>query len=119
MDANEMGKHKPDLNDEQQMAEFERKLRLAMRHRAAPLGMKARVLARARERRQAHRGWGWMVQRVAASAVLAALVGGFAVYHQNEEKRKGELAREQVMMAFRITNRTLDRVNQRLVENSR
>jgi hypothetical protein len=109
--------------DERELAEFERKLRFALQHRPAPLGLKQRVLARARERRQAQHGRWWMFQRIAVSAVLAAAFGGFAVYRQVEERalehRKGEEAREQVLTALRITNKTLDRVNERLVQNSR
>jgi hypothetical protein len=112
--------------NEQELAEFERKLRFALQHRAAPPGLKQRVLARARERRQAQHGRWWMLQRIAASAVLAAIFGGFAVYRQVEERalerRKGEEARQQVLTALRITNRTLDRVsdrvNERLAENN-
>lgn len=100
-------------------AEFERKLRLAMRRREAPLGLQSRVLARARERRRAQSGRWWMLQRIAASAVLAAIFGGVAVYRQVEERRKGEQARAQVMTALRITSRTLDKVNQRLADDTR
>ena len=106
-------------NDEKEMAEFERKLRLALQHREAPLGLKQRVFSRARERRQAERGRWWMVQRIAASAVLAAIFGGAAVYHRVEERRKGEEAREQVLTALRITSKTLDRVGDKLADNSR
>ena len=105
--------------DERDMAEFERQLRLAMRHRTAPLGLKQRVLAKARERRQAQRGRVWIWQRIAATAVLAAAIGGFAGYRQVEERRKGEQARDQVMTALRITHMTLDRVSERLAEDSR
>ena len=112
-----------DRNDEHELAEFERKLRMAMRHREAPLGMKQRVLARARERRQTQRGRFWMLQRIAASVVLAAAVGGFAAYRYNEERaaeqKRGAEAREQVMTALRITSKTLGRVNERLMENGR
>jgi hypothetical protein len=111
-----------DMGD-QELAEFERKLSFAMQHRPAPLGLKQRVLARARERRQAGRGRIWILQRLAASIVLATIIGGFAAYHQVEERaaerRRGEQAREQVMTALRITSRTLNRVNDRLAENSR
>jgi hypothetical protein len=113
-------------NDEmkgRELAEFERKLRFALQHRPAPLGLKQRVLVRARERRQAQHGRWWMVQRIAASAALAAVFGGLAVYHQAEERalerKKGEEAREQVMTALRITHQTLYRVNARLIQNSR
>lgn len=112
-----------DYNNEHELAEFERKLRMAMQHREAPLGVKQRVLARARERRQVQRGRFWMLQRIAASIVLAAVVGGFAAYRYNEERvaeqKRGEVAREQVMTALRITSRTLGRVNERLMENGR
>ena len=112
-----------DRNDEHELAEFERKLRMAMQHREAPLGMKQRVLARARERRQTQRGRFWMLQRIAASILLAAAVGGFAAFRHNEERiaeqKRGEEAREQVITALRITSRTLGRVNERLMENGR
>ena len=112
-----------EMRNERELAEFERKLRMAMQRRTAPVGMKQRVLARARERRQAQHGRGWMLQRIAASALLAAVFGGFAVYHQvqerAEEQRKGEEAREQVMTAFRITQKTLGRVQERLDDDSR
>jgi hypothetical protein len=108
-----------------EMADFEGMLQEAMQRQEAPLGLKQRVLARARERRRAEqRSWWqvWMWQRVAASAVLAIAVGGFVVYQQHErrveEQRKGEVAREQVMTAFRITSKTLGRVNERLTVSS-
>ncbi len=116
-----------DMNgaESREMADFEGMLREAMQRQEAPLGLKQRVLAKARERRRAvQRPWWrvWMWQRVAASAVLAMAVGGFVVYQQHErrveEQRKGEEAREQVMTAFRITSKTLGRVNERLSVSS-
>jgi hypothetical protein len=108
---------------EQELAEFEQKLMFAMQHREAPLGLKQRVLARARERRQAGHGRVWILQRLAASIVLAAMVGGFVVYRQAEERtaeqKRGEQARDQVLTALRITSKTLSRVNERLAETSR
>ena len=105
-------------HNEKEIAEFEQRLHRAMQRREAPIGLKQRVLARARERRQAQRGRRWMLQRVAASVVLAAACGGFALYHQHEEEqRKGEEARQQVLTAMRITNRTLDRVSTRLASD--
>jgi hypothetical protein len=109
--------------DAKELEELERKLRLALQRRPAPLGLKQRVLAQARRRRLEGRklptGRGWMVQRIAASVLLAVVFGGFAVYRQQEERRKGEAAREQVLTALRITNRTLDRVSAHLADEDK
>jgi hypothetical protein len=108
------------INDENDpaSAEFELKLLSALQHRAAPVGMKQRVLALARERRLARHGRLWMWQRFAMACVLIAVVGGFAMYRQAEkraeERQRGEAARAQVMLAMRITQRTLDRVGERV-----
>jgi len=106
-----------------ELEELERKLRLALQRRPAPLGLKQRVLAQARQRRlegrKVQQGRGWVLKRIAASVLLAAAFGGFAVYRQQEERRKGEAAREQVLTALRITNRTLDRVSDHLVDESK
>jgi len=109
---------RPAKDEQREQAEFERRLRLAIRRHEAPLGLKSRVLAQARARRKARHGRAWIWQRLAASVVLAALFGGAAVYRENQERRKGELAKEQVMTALRITHRTLDRVNEHLAENA-
>jgi hypothetical protein len=110
---------------EAELAEFEGRLRMAMRRKDAPLGLKARVLARAREQRSAQHGqWRgeWMVQRVAAMAVLAAIFGGVAVYRQAEvraaEQAKAEAARDQVLLALRITNRALNRIGEHMNERT-
>ncbi len=98
--------------------DFERRLQMAIARREAPLGLKQRVMAESQARRamerQRQRGRGWMLQRIAASAVLVAGFGGFAAYRQFEEHKRGEETREKVMTALRITNRTLDRVGNRL-----
>jgi hypothetical protein len=101
-------------HNERDLQEFERKLRQAMARREAPLGLKARVMARSRERRQEQRGRLWIWQRVAATLVVAAALGGFAEYRHIEEQRKGEAAREQVLTALRITSKTMGRVQERL-----
>lgn len=109
-----------------EMEHFEGLLRGSMQRREAPLGLKQRVLARARERRRLEQRPWWqvhLVQRVAATAVLVAVIGGFVVQRQMAERaleqKKGEEAREQVMTAMRITSRTLGRVNERLTDSGR
>jgi predicted type IV restriction endonuclease len=49
--------------------------------------------------------------------VLAAAMGGGWMWHVQEERRKGEEAREQVLTALRITNQALDTVQMRLAEH--
>ena len=102
--------------DERDLQDFERKLRMAIVRREAPLGLKSRVLAQARERRQAQRGRLWIWQRVAATLVVAAVLGGFVEYRHIEEQRKGEAAREQVLTALRITSKTMNRVQEKLAD---
>ena len=109
-------------HNERELQEFEQRLHRAIQRREAPIGLKQRVLARARERRQAQHSRWWMLQRVAASIVLAAACGGYAIYHQHaqeqvEEQRKGAEARQQVLTAMRITNRALNHVSTRLSES--
>lgn len=118
MDFEKQNRPRAERDEDREQAEFERRLQLAIRRHEAPLGLKSRVLAQARARRNARHGRVWIWQRLAASVVLAALFGGVAVYRENEERRKGELAKEQVMTALRITHRTLDRVNEHLAENA-
>jgi hypothetical protein len=103
-------------NELDEMQEFERDLRLAMRRHEAPMGLKSRVLAQARERRRAKHGMIWVWQRVTAVLVLAAAVGGVVEYRHVEEVRKGEEAKQQVLTALRITSKTLDRVQTRLAD---
>jgi hypothetical protein len=124
VEHNDMDRNKVESNEatSPEMANFEGMLRESMRRREAPLGLKQRVLAKARARRQVEQRPWWqvhLVQKIAASLVLAAVCGGYAVYHQQtEERRKGEEAREQVMTALRITSKTLGRVNERLTTAS-
>jgi hypothetical protein len=102
------------------MDEFESKLRQAMVRRPAPPGLKRRILDQ-RNRRRTERVHGRIVvwQRLAATVVLAAAIGGGFAWRHVQEERKGEAAREQVMTALRITNRALNELNTRLAARRR
>ena|SRR5579863_7737477 len=100
------------------MSEFEQELKQAFERRPAPQGLKRRVLAEARKRREAGRRsqilW-W--QRIAAGVVLAAVAVGGLAWRQAEDRRKGEEAREKVLTALRITGRALNEMNARLTRD--
>jgi len=57
-------------------------------------------------------------QRLAASIVLCGAVGGGVTWHNVQERRKGEAAREQVMVALRIAGHALNQMNEQLAEHN-
>jgi len=97
------------------MDEFESKLQQAFERRPAPPGLKRRLMEqrRWRQTQRLHRRVA-LWQRLAASVVLAGVLGGGFAWHRAEEQRKGEEARKQVLTALRITNRALNQMNARL-----
>ncbi len=100
--------------------DFEQELQQAMLPRPAPPSLKRKILER-RKRQNTQRVHVRLVmwQRVAASVVLAAMAGGAYVWHNAEERRKGEEAKQQVLTALRITSHALKQMNQQLAEHSR
>jgi hypothetical protein len=80
---------------------LENDLRDAMRRVPAPEGFAERLLARVKEpRREARPQW-W--RAAAAALLLASILGGWGVREAVERRREGERAREQVLLALRIT----------------
>jgi len=99
------------------MNEFEKELQQALQRRPAPPSLKRRIMERrgllSMERRHSH----WLVlQRVAAGLLIVAALGGAMQWkiRRDEERRQGEEARRQVMIALRITGRALNEVNAQL-----
>jgi hypothetical protein len=85
----------------------------------APPGLKRKIMARKRalDAERTHRRvvfW----QRLAASVVLCCALGGGLTWHNVEERRKGEAAREQVMVALRIASHALNQMNAQLEEHN-
>jgi len=94
---------------------LERDLESAMRRRSPDPGFAERVMARidggegasvARERRPWHR---W--RAAAASLTLAAVLGGYATLRV-VENRRGERAKEQVLLAMRIASEKVSAARQ-------
>ena len=99
--------------------DFERELQQAMERRPAPPSLKRKILDRKR-RQNAERLRGRIVfwQRLAASVVLAGVLGGVFAWRSAEERRKGEEAKQQVFTAIRIANHALSEMNAQLKEQS-
>jgi hypothetical protein len=106
----------------EEMDSFEKELQQALQRRPAPPSLKRKVMER-RGRQSAERRHSHLVlwERLAASLVLAAALGGAAKWELNkvEDRRKGEDARRQVMTALRITGHALNEMNTRLAAHDR
>jgi transcriptional/translational regulatory protein YebC/TACO1 len=102
------------------MDDFEEELRRVMVRRPAPPSLKRKILDR-RTRQNTQRVHARLLiwQRLAASIVLAAVAGGAYIWHNAEQRRKGEAARQQVLTALRITSRALQQMNEQLAEHNR
>jgi len=101
------------------MDDFEQELQQIMLRRPAPPGLKRKIMARKRanDTQKIHqRVVFW--QRLAASIVLCGAVGGGVTWHNVQERRKGEAAREQVMVALRIAGHALNQMNEQLAEHN-
>jgi hypothetical protein len=80
--------------------ELERELERVLRRERPPAGFAARVMKRIdEERHEAHAPW---FRAVAAAVLLTVVGGGFAAHHELE-RRRGERARAEVLLALRIT----------------
>lgn len=102
------------------MDDFERELQQAMERRPAPPSLKKKILdRRTRQRTERLHGRMLMWQRLAASVVLAAMLGGALMWRNAEQRRKGEEARQQVLTALRITTHALKQMNQQLADHDR
>jgi anti-sigma factor RsiW len=104
-------------NDKNEFDQLERELREALATRAAPDGFSRKVMARIDTRRKSSPAW-WPTWRwAAAAAVFAIAILALAAsqwQRQREQRIAGERAREQVILALRITGSTLDAVQQKV-----
>ncbi|MGO8720656.1 MAG: hypothetical protein ACLQMO_15795 [Acidobacteriaceae bacterium] len=100
---------------------FEQELRAGLRPRSAPEGFADRVLARIEkvpERTPVLRAIQKpMVRGAIAAALLLALGTGAYIEHQRERQIAGEHARQQVLLALRITSSTLQDVRNKVDKN--
>jgi Tfp pilus assembly protein PilV len=104
--------------------DFEEKLKRSFERWPAPPSLKHRLMQN-RRRRKERPLWFALPREVLVAVslcifagVFAALYGGIASYHA-EQHRKGEEARQQVLLALRITNHALDHMNKQLAAHNR
>lgn len=98
------------------MDEFETELRAQLQARSAPADFTERVMRRVEERKR-RRTWTFLWQpawRWAAVAVLLAMTVLGGLEHQRQQRIAGERARQQVLLALRITGTTLNQVQQKI-----
>lgn len=101
----------------EKMDDFEKELREQLQARSAPGGFADRMMARVSVR-QASRGtflgFGLPVWRWAVAAVLVAAMVLGGVERDHQRRLAGERARQQVLLALRITGSTLRDVQQKV-----
>lgn len=105
---------------------LDRELRTALHPIAAPDGFSGRVLARARQLKEPNRPaltlrrsgihptFRWSV----AALLLLAMAFGGILEHRHQRRIAGEHARDQVLLALRITSATLHAVRNQVNRNS-
>jgi len=107
------------------MNHLEDELKEALRRVEPPAGFEARILARVAARQseglQPRRTWlgflGWNSLRWAAACTLCvALAASGVLYQREQQRRRGEEAKEQLMLALRITSSKLQMAQQSVRE---
>ena len=105
--------------------ELEKHLRQALRRCDAPEEFADRVLKRvAAESREPAprlplRHWRWPVLRWAAIPALAAMIAGglgYRIYERRQQQEEAVIAKQQVMLALRITGNKLRLAKQKVKE---
>ena len=93
------------------MNQLERDLREALRRREAPPFFAERVLARTRQSKPRwQHSWVWLT----AAALLLLMIGGVGIVREQRRLAEGERAKEQLMIALRITGSKLADVRERI-----
>jgi len=105
--------------------EIERHLRQALGRCDAPEGFADRVLkqvaAEDNKRLHPHRSWhwGWPALRWAAIPAMAAVIAtgvGYRIYEQRQQQAEAMMAKQQVLLALRITGSKLRLAKQKVKE---
>ena len=93
------------------MNQFERDLRESLRRRDPPGDFAAKVLARTRETEsRSVFSWRWL----AVAALVLVMIGGTLFIQEQQRQVENERAKEQLMVALRITGTKVKEVQDRL-----
>lgn len=94
--------------------DIERELRSALRRKSPGAGFSNRVMARLIvEDRRPRLSPQW--RAIAAAGLLTVILGGWTA-HEIAERRQGERARDEVLLALRITSAKLQEVQSHVVK---
>jgi len=100
--------------------DIEKALKAALQREPAPDGFREQVLRKSRSRSAPVAAW-WRLPllrwSVAGVVAVVCIVGGVSE-HRRQERMRGEEARQQVLMALRITGAKLRVVQKQIVKTS-
>ena len=103
--------------------DLEHLLRQGLRPRQSPAGFTARVMAHLPETSpvpsfQKKRTFGMPMTRWAMATVLLGIAGGTYWQHERNERIAGERARDQLILALRMSAATLNDVQHKLLKST-
>ncbi|MGO9775677.1 MAG: hypothetical protein ACLQGT_10255 [Terracidiphilus sp.] len=108
------------------MDAFEEKLKRSFERQPAPPGLRRRLMERRRRtaQRQSTPFFAWRGVAAAIVSLSLCILAALVVYgnyqlREAEKQRQGEAARQQVLLALRITNHALEHMNRQFAANGR
>lgn len=100
------------------MSGFDDELREALRRRQPPEDFSEKVLARVRQRPAPRPRSSFRVWMAAAAAAVMLMTVGLPAYREHTRRIEGERAKEQVILALRMTGATLRSVQERVQQQT-
>ena len=97
------------------MSQFERDLRESMRRSEFPVDFAEKVLAQtSRSRVPRVLSWQWLAVAASVALMIGGMIAGKLLIQEQRRKAEGEQAKEQLMVAFRITGSKVRDIQARL-----
>lgn len=102
----------------EEMTEFEQQLRHVLEPMPAPPGMKRRIFERRDAQRAVRRRRVTWWRRLAIATATICMLAAAWFWRAAEQRREGEEARRQVILALRITSRALTQMQSQLAAHN-